>query len=215
MFKIASAVLTVLAVPFWAFAIDGQVLINNSTVLSLGGYPYVISVPGSYKLSGNLTAPAGVTAIVVTASNSVLDLNGFTVQCSTVGTGNVSCITDGGSATAIHDTTIRNGIVIASATSPANLYTLNALRFSTASQRMTIEGLKIQLLSDGGNSGEILTLGPNSIVRGNTFSLVGGDFTLLGSCPSLYIENVLASGNYSISANLGCILVNNIKIFYV
>ena len=38
-----------------AFAVDGQVLINQSTVMAAGGFPYIISNSGSYKLSGNLT----------------------------------------------------------------------------------------------------------------------------------------------------------------
>ena len=38
-----------------AFAVDGIVLINQSTVMAAGGFPYIISQPGSYKPSGNLT----------------------------------------------------------------------------------------------------------------------------------------------------------------
>ena len=65
--------------PTCAFAIDGQVLINQSTVISAGGFPYLISNPGSYKLTGNLSATAGKPAIQITASNVTLDLNGFNV----------------------------------------------------------------------------------------------------------------------------------------
>jgi len=35
--------------------LEGVVLINQSTVMAAGGFPYVITQPGSYKLSGNLT----------------------------------------------------------------------------------------------------------------------------------------------------------------
>ena len=63
-----------------AFAVDGIVLINQSTVMAGGGFPYVISQPGSYKLSGNLTQTRdGVDAIDINADNVVLDLNGFTI----------------------------------------------------------------------------------------------------------------------------------------
>jgi hypothetical protein len=67
-------------VPVCAFAIDGQVLINQSTVMAAGGFPYNIMQTGSYKLSGNLVVPAGVDGIVINADNVTLDLNGFTIQ---------------------------------------------------------------------------------------------------------------------------------------
>jgi len=59
-----------------AFALDGQILINQST-LTAGGGTYVISQPGSYKLTGNLTTANSdnVTAITITASIVTLDLN--------------------------------------------------------------------------------------------------------------------------------------------
>ena len=78
-------------VPVCGFAIDGQVLINQSTVMASGGFPYRIIQPGSYKLSGNLTlntsptanysgpgGPADV-AILIDANNISLDLNGFSI----------------------------------------------------------------------------------------------------------------------------------------
>ena len=37
-----------------AFAVDGVVLINQSTVTAAGGFPYSITQSGSYRLSGNL-----------------------------------------------------------------------------------------------------------------------------------------------------------------
>ncbi len=44
----------VLCVPaLWAA--DGVIEINQATVEANGGFPYVISKPGSYILSGNLT----------------------------------------------------------------------------------------------------------------------------------------------------------------
>ena len=78
------ALLIVLAIalaPFSAFAVDGVVLINQSTVLAAGGFPYNIATPGSYKLSGNLIVQqAGVSGIQISASNVTLDLNGFMIS---------------------------------------------------------------------------------------------------------------------------------------
>ncbi len=94
--------------PVCAFAEDGQVLINQSTVIAAGGFPYKITQPGSYKLTGNLAVPAGVDGIDITADNVTLDLNGFTISQSQqkgINTGS-SGISSMGSST-----TIKNGSV--------------------------------------------------------------------------------------------------------
>jgi hypothetical protein len=87
-----------------ALAVDGTVLINQSTITNgltgcpTGGhFPIVICQPGSYRLSGNLTVDENTTAIQITASDVSVDLNGFAIlgpvkcsfgqQCSTSGTG--------------------------------------------------------------------------------------------------------------------------------
>jgi hypothetical protein len=67
--------------PTCLWAVDGVVLINQSTVMAAGGFPYVISQPGSYKLSGNLNMPTpGLDAIQIKSDNVTLDLNGFTIS---------------------------------------------------------------------------------------------------------------------------------------
>jgi hypothetical protein len=64
-----------------AFAIDGQVLINQSTVEAAGGFPYKITQSGSYKLSGNLVVSAANTdGIDIEVNNVTIDLDGFTIQ---------------------------------------------------------------------------------------------------------------------------------------
>lgn len=91
-----------------AFAVDGVVLINQSTVMAAGGFPYTISQPGSYKLSGNLQAPAGSNGIVIAASNVTLDLNGFTIFGSSIGLGTGVLLSARNSPKA---TTVRNGTI--------------------------------------------------------------------------------------------------------
>lgn len=66
--------------PACAFAVDGVTLLNQSTVVAAGGFPYTISQPGSYKLAGNLLVDGGKNGIVITSSNVTLDLNGFTIS---------------------------------------------------------------------------------------------------------------------------------------
>jgi parallel beta-helix repeat protein len=76
-------------------AVDGVVLISqvqalagNVTPGDAPGFPVTISVLGSYRLSGNLTVPdANSVAILITADNVSLDLNGFSIIGPTVCTG--------------------------------------------------------------------------------------------------------------------------------
>jgi hypothetical protein len=72
-------VLATALVPFCAFAVDGVVLISQATIVAAGGFPYVISQTGSYRLSGNLVVPGNADAISITADNVTLDLNGFSI----------------------------------------------------------------------------------------------------------------------------------------
>ena len=77
--KTVFVMLAMALVPFCAFAVDGVVLINQSTLNAAGG-TYPITQTGSYKLSGNLQVKdANTTPIVVTANNVTIDLNGFTI----------------------------------------------------------------------------------------------------------------------------------------
>lgn len=65
---------------------------------------YVISQPGSYYLTGNVTAPADKIAISVTAPDVTIDLNGFTVSGGSTGI-------QGPAATVSAPITILNGTV--------------------------------------------------------------------------------------------------------
>jgi hypothetical protein len=103
-----------------AFGVDGTVLINQSTVMALGGFPYTISNPGSYRLSGNLTVPnANTSAIVIATDYVTLDLNGFSILGPTVCSGASFVVTscsptgngDGISGSLHNNITVMNGIV--------------------------------------------------------------------------------------------------------
>jgi hypothetical protein len=70
-----------------AQAVDGVTLIDQAKALAgnltpgdAPGFPVVISRSGSYRLSGNLTvANTDTTAVLITAPNVTLDLNGFAI----------------------------------------------------------------------------------------------------------------------------------------
>ena len=68
-----------------ALAVDGIVLIDqakamagNATPGDAPGFPVSITISGNYRMSSNLTVPnANTSAIVITANNVTIDMNGF------------------------------------------------------------------------------------------------------------------------------------------
>jgi hypothetical protein len=93
--------------PAHALATDGQKLIDQSVVTAAGGFPYKITASGSYKLSGSLAASASV--ISITADNVTLDLNGFTLSCTSCGVNSFSVV---GINSTGQSTRILNGTVM-------------------------------------------------------------------------------------------------------
>jgi hypothetical protein len=114
-------------IPVCAFGVDGAVLINHSTVSTSGGFPYVVSQAGSYKLSGNLVVDAGKNGIEISAPNIFLDLNGFDISCGgATDSHRVACISG---IAAVHDISIRNG-TISENTPSSETFTFNGIFFS-------------------------------------------------------------------------------------
>ena len=105
-----TAVFAAVAMLAWtasARAIDGTIEINQAKVLANGGFPYVISTGGSYRLTGNLTvSSSNADAIEVNASNVTIDLNGFAIA----GPGG-STSGNGISAATVTDVTVENGTI--------------------------------------------------------------------------------------------------------
>lgn len=203
--------------PAGAFAVDGVVLINESIINQTGGFPHRILRPGSYRLSGNVVAPADQQAIQVAAPNVVLDLNGFGVTCSMgLNITNLSCI--GELPGVSSDVSIRNGTVIVNQT-VLNLHLPNLAVGFIGTPRMTLEDLHIVItgtqMLDGFLFGPTaLAFGGGSIIRHNIIS--GQWQAMVGSCPSLIAENVVVGGSAAFELGLGgsnappCVLVNNI-----
>jgi len=115
-----------LAVPV-VFAVDGVVLINQSTVMAAGGFPYKINQSGSYRLTGNLLVDRNKTAIQIDVNDVTLDLNGFRIECSTESV-NVPekyyCVgNDPVSGESTHGVLIRNGTIsISSSGAPRSIF---------------------------------------------------------------------------------------------
>lgn len=103
MYKLCLVVAGTILCPAAALAVDGVTLINQATVQATGGFPYRITQPGSYKLSGNLVSN-GKSAIIITAAFVTLDLGGFTISCT-------ACSGVAGIVSSSVYTTIQNGSV--------------------------------------------------------------------------------------------------------
>lgn len=87
MLACAAAAASFVAVIMPAHAVDGVIEINQAKATAAGGFPYVISQPGSYRLTSNLVQPDVNTDVIrIEASNVTLDLNGFSItganQCT-------------------------------------------------------------------------------------------------------------------------------------
>jgi hypothetical protein len=58
---------------------QNKALAGSVTPGDTPGFPVTLSMPGAYKLTGNLVVPATVSGVVVTAAGVTLDLNGFSI----------------------------------------------------------------------------------------------------------------------------------------
>ena len=83
----------VIALATAAFAADGVIEINQARAMAGGvtpgdtpGFPVTISLPGSYRLTGNLTTTSTNDAgILLGADNVTIDLNGFAISVGSSG----------------------------------------------------------------------------------------------------------------------------------
>jgi hypothetical protein len=85
--------------------VEPRVAVNATNTPGNVNYSFVISQPGSYYLTGNITGVSGKAGIEIVASNVTLDLCGFALQGVA---GSSQGIVAGG---AILNTTVRNGTV--------------------------------------------------------------------------------------------------------
>src|SRR3989442_247512 len=70
-----------------ALATDGVIEINQAKVMAAGGFPFVISNPGSYRLTSNLVNNSASDVIQVKTDLVSIDLNGFYIVGPSTGSG--------------------------------------------------------------------------------------------------------------------------------
>jgi hypothetical protein len=171
---IAAATVALALAPAASLAVDGVILIDQNKALAgnvtagdAPGYPIMINTPGSYRLSGNLTVPAGVNGIVFATDGVTLDLNGFAIS----GPPGQWGLTDASAARS--RVTIRNGQVIGFS---------NSVRLA-GSDRVVVE----DMLLEPEQSGIAIVVGGFSRVSRNS---VVGNGLIQVTCPSIVTENI-------------------------
>ena len=216
--KVTVLAVLAMAVPFSAFGVDGIVLVNQSTVVAAGGFPYTITQPGSYRLAGNLTVPnANTTAILVHADNVTIDLNGFSILGPTVCTGIpvTSCSPTGSGfgidARSQSGITVVNGVIHGMGDLGVRISGGSVEKLQVSSNGgfgISVERGRIadSIAESNGNSGiSVLTV----TVIGNMANYNGG-FGMFIECPSSVANN---TANQNRLTNLfvfaGCALANN------
>ena len=151
------------------------------------GFPVTISLPGSYRLAGNLTTPnANTTAIQITANNVTLDLNGFTISGPGVtGTGmgvdaRTQCAAPGIGCSGI---TITNG-------------TIQGMGGGAifAGENAWVERIRALGNFDGGPLGIIIQVNPNSTV---THCIASGN-----QGTTTFTEIIAAGGGSTVTNNV-------------
>ena len=95
-----------------AQAADGVIEINQADVEAAGGFPYVITQPGRYILTGNLTlGDSDRDGVAIEADHVTLDLNGFVIQGAASGEGTGISSHDSDLERFRDDVHVRNGTV--------------------------------------------------------------------------------------------------------
>jgi hypothetical protein len=182
-----------------AMAVDGTVLINQSTITNgltgcpTGGhFPIIICQSGSYRLSGNVTLPDAVTdAIDITADNVTIDLNGFTILGPTVCSGSpLICNLDNSRGTG-------NGIF----SSNANIVVMNG-QIKGMGNGISLLGprSRVQNVQATSNANNGILVADNSLVASCTVSSNGGT-GIVASGPSVVTGNVVSSNLVGIRNN--------------
>jgi hypothetical protein len=164
---------------------DGVITIDQAKALAGGitagddpGFPVTLSTPGSYRLSGNLSTPAGTHGILIASPGVTLDLNGFTLASEGPAGGVFPHgVTDGSTIGNPIDrprAAIRNG----------HINGFSAAVNMQQSTAVVVENLRVIFPFTSGVS---ITVGRYSRVQRN---IVVGRGAIRSACPSVVTENI-------------------------
>jgi hypothetical protein len=230
---VAAALLGGVAMPTWA--VDGVILIDQNKAMAgnitpgdTPGFPVTISLPGSYRLAGNLTVPdANTTAITITADNVSLDLNGFMIQgptvcdaaahtCAPTGTGDgidfgnrfAITIVNGSIKGMGHDG-LNGEVTIALQGRAARVERVSAISNGGAGMHTGIGEIIVGSIAFNNGSDGILC-GAECIIKENVSGDNGGDGIRTGSTSNVSGNTINRNARYGLSGALDTGYANNI-----
>jgi hypothetical protein len=185
------AALLMLAYAGVAGAVDGTIEINQAKVTASGGFPYIITTSGSYRLTSNLTVSATNTDAIDANQNYVtIDLNGFSISGPGTGSG------IGINSQSLSATTVKNGMIIGFG-SGVSLGAFSVVRSITATNNDT--GTKVGI-----------AVGNSSTVEGCTAnSNIGGTGILCNGSLCVITGNTASTNATGISCTSACVISGN------
>jgi len=180
------------------YAVDGVVLIDQNRAMAghvtpgdTPGFPIVISVTGSYRLSGNLTVPDRLTtAIHVTADNVTIDLNGFSINGPTVCTSNPTNCGGSGGGAGIHSGDFNIGTIHARGIKVYN-GTVRGMGFHGV--RLMGDGSLTDRVFTINNGGPGIVMGSGSVIN-STATMNGGSGIIAGQVYNTVAEQNATGG---------------------
>lgn len=178
-----------------ATAEEGLVRIDQAAVKAAGGFPYKITQPGNYRLTSSLVVPAQANGIMVTASNVVIDLNGFSITCA--GNQLAGITDDPTSSTQLTNVQLRHGTITGCGTGIylvdtvfSDIEDLMVSNYTVVGIQLLIGNVRRSRLFGSGMTGSVSLSLIGGIVESN--NLLGDNFGISGgNDPLLITGNVI------------------------
>lgn len=196
-----------------SFAVDGVIEINQARALAGGvtpgdaaGFPVTLSLPGSYRLTSNLTVDENTTAIEISSGHLSIDLNGFEISgpnaCSTTSFTpplNINCTLSGtgigiSAPNPFDDISIRNGGIRGMGNRGVSL---------NPSYQHHLENLSVSHNGDRGISAGNGVYRGNKVILNKGYGILGDDgiysdnFVGFNDIDGINGKNAVFSGNTS------------------
>ena len=170
--------------------------IESRTAIDGSSTPVVLSQPGSYYLTTNLTVSSG-NAITIATSGVTLDLNGYTLSSTAASATAYGIQISGG----LQDITIMNGHIRGGVTNSGGVYAGSGFQYGisytvTAPRNTRVVGISV---SGCLNSGIILGQERATVVESCTARTVGGngiEADVIRACVAVDCGNTALSGGH-------------------
>jgi hypothetical protein len=170
--------------------IESRTAIDGSTT------PVVLSQPGSYYLTTNLTVASG-NAISIAANGVTLDLNGFTLSSTAASASAYGIQISGG----LQDITISNGHIRGGVTNSSGVYAGSGFQYGISYTAAAPRNVRAVGISVSGCLTSGIDLGPGgaTVVESCTVRTVGGNgiqADLIRASVAVDCGNTALSGNH-------------------